>query len=170
MKELPWFQLEEVYHLSKRMYTTSSSDINNTTKIKKQSLCQMLVDVHRVSSGIALPRLNHGTGWGWVVTTPLQPLYPQERDRIPTAQGLVWKGVEKRNFHSSTGVQTLDCIAQGDSLYQLCWWEAKKNNDNIWSMWQKILAEISTEYITNTSIATTSICWLQHIKYNIQNK
>jgi len=130
----------------------------------------MLVDVQRGSSGIALPRFNHGTRWGWVVITTPQPLQPQERDPVPIVQGLVWKVVEKRNSHSLTGVQTLNCTAHRDSLYQICWWEAKKKNDNIWSMWPSILIEILTEYITNTSVATTSICLVQHIKYNIQNK
>ena len=124
----------------------------------------MLVDVHRGSSSIALPRLNHGTRWGWVVTTTPQPLYPQERDMVPIVQGLVWKGAEKTYSLAPTGVQTLNRPAHSDSLYQSCWWEAKKYNDNIWSMWPSILAEILTEYITSTSVATTSICSLQHIK------
>jgi hypothetical protein len=54
-----------------------------------------------------------------------RPIYPRERDPVPTVQEAgwapepVWKGVEKRKSLASTGDRTRERPARSESLYRL---------------------------------------------------
>ena len=59
---------------------------------------------------------------GWMVNATLRPLYPRERDPVPTAQEAgwapesVWTGAENLAF---TGIRSPDHPARIESLYRL---------------------------------------------------
>jgi len=59
---------------------------------------------------------------GWVVSVTPRPLYPRERDQIPTVQegewapGPVWTGAENL---APTGIRIPDRSARSQSLYIL---------------------------------------------------
>jgi hypothetical protein len=55
----------------------------NTYKVKVKIIIEQAMKAQRGSRGIA-PLFNLGARWGWVVNATPWPLYPQERDPIPT--------------------------------------------------------------------------------------
>jgi hypothetical protein len=61
------------------------SDSLNTQKVPPKHA--METEGYR---GIAKLILNLSAGWGWVVNTMSQQLYPQEQAQVPTAQGGGW--------------------------------------------------------------------------------
>jgi hypothetical protein len=65
------------------------------------------------SRGIALPFLNLGTRWGWVVNATPRPLYHRERD--PVRLRVVWTSAENL---VPTGIRSPARPARSESLYR----------------------------------------------------
>jgi len=63
---------------------------------------------------------NLGATWAWVVNATSRPLYPRERDPVPTVQeagwapGPVWTGAENLAF---IGIRSPDLPTRSQSLY-----------------------------------------------------
>jgi len=76
---------------------------------------------HRVSRGIALPVLDHGTRRGWGVSVTPRPLFTPGKDPVPTVQeagwapGAVWTGAENL---SPTGIRSPDRPARSQFVLQ----------------------------------------------------
>jgi hypothetical protein len=70
-------------------------------KVNVMLTIEQAMQAQRESWGIIVPFFNFGTRWRWVVNAMPQPLYPRERDLVPTIQeaGLapqpVWTSAEK---------------------------------------------------------------------------
>jgi hypothetical protein len=76
----------------------------------------------RVGRGIALLFHNHGTRWGWVVSSTSLPYFTLGKDPVPIVQesgwapGPVWTGAENL---APTGTRSPDHPARSQSLYRL---------------------------------------------------
>ena len=68
------------------------------------------------STGVAVPTLNVGARWEWVVNATPQPLYPWERNPVPIIQEAgwapeqVWTSVEKKKSPAPTGVRNVQPV------------------------------------------------------------
>jgi hypothetical protein len=83
----------------------------------------MPMQVQRGCRSAALPIFNLHAQSEWVASGKPQLLYPWERVVVPIIEDTWWapsqSGLEKRKSLSPSRVQSPDCPAHGESLYQL---------------------------------------------------
>jgi hypothetical protein len=100
-------------------YTYGLNKSTNNQKYKRWSLSQ---NRSRRLRGWVVVWLYFGTGWRWIVNATPRPLCPRERDPVPILLEVawtpepVWMGAENL---ASTGIQSPDRPADGESLYWL---------------------------------------------------
>jgi len=111
---------------------------------------------HRGSRGIALIFHDHGTRRGWGVSVTPRPLFTPGKDPVTIAQeagwapGPVWAGAGNL---ASTGIQSPDRLARGQSLYRLRYPALPPLVPCLYSiLWQN---RLTTKLITNARHSCT---------------